>query len=1466
MDAAVANIDQHAADQHVDASPQLGASHGDTAGNNQSHDAVAPHGQTDQTLNVVLISNATPNVDAVVKDVAGNAQIIIFDSATETLSNAVTQLDHLTQSTGEKIGALAIIDHGSAGEFNVGQDHITASNFWAYEASFKSLGSDLASGAQVQIYSCDTAQNDSGKILANEIAHLTGATVFASVNDTGGQGLDWILEYSTNSQNLIKPVLDANSLSAVSTDLGGQPGEPTGVWFQGSGAFAGWNIYNDTHDVYYTKDNTHYWDHKDADGSWTYYNTKAWVGTDKLGDGPYDGGYGPILQWFHVDSGTYAGDVYIADGATYYSSDCTASGATFWDHSGDGTWSYYDSSKWVPTSGFHVKPMNVWYDGYDADAGWDVYNDSNTGDSYFTHDNTHYWDHTGADAWTYYNTKAWVGTDNLGDGPYDGGYGPILQWFHVNAGEYAGDVYIADGATYYSSDHTASGATFWSHSGDGTWSYYDSSKWVPTTGYDVEPTDVWFHGYGTNAGWDVYNDSNTGDSYFTHDNAHYWDHTGADTWTYYNTKAWVGTDNLGDGPYDGGYGPILQWFHVNTGAYAGDVYIADGATYYSSDHNATGATFWDHSSDGTWSYYDASKWVPTTGYDVEPTNVWFHGYGSDTGWDVYNDTKSVVSYFTKDYTHYWSEVGSGDVQPVMVADINAEWVQGSANYLAKMGDALYFQGYDSIHGYQLWKSDGTTTGTFMVTDINETGGSFYPQGFTNVNGTLYFTGYDGVHGWQLWKSDGTTTGTIMVTDINLSGEGLVPSEMTDVNGVLYFVPHDGVHGYDQIWKSDGTAAGTVMIADINPSPTGAAYIMNLTYVNGILYFSGNDAVHGSQLWKSDGTAEGTALVSNISPAYGAFTFDSLTSFNGTIYFFGRHSGQGEQLWESDGTAAGTVLVADVGGYGVWSLVNVNNTLYFDAYDNHGWQLWKSDGTSKGTLMVTDINEGNMGLNPSDLTNVNGTLYFEATDGIHGYQLWKSDGTATGTVMVTDINPSAGGFSPGGFVNFNDTLYFGGNDVVHGAQLWKSDGTAAGTVMVSDMNAGWTQDSSPSYLTNVNGATYFAAMSGADGWQLWKSNGTAAGTVMLTDVNPSEWGGLDPRNLTDVNGTLYFTANDGIHGDQLWKNDGTAAGTVMVTDINETGGGLHAHNLTNVNGALYFDADDGIHGDQLWKSDGTASGTVAVTDFHSEEGSSTMKAGSFALEAGSLTLNSLTNFNGTIYFFARDSSLGEQLWKSDGTTAGTVLVADVGWGLVYSLADVNSTLYFGAYDETHGRQLWKSDGTSTGTLMVTDINEGAGGLDPRYLANVNGMLYFEATDGAHGYQLWKSDGTASGTVMVSDINPTGTTGFQNGFDPEFLTNINGALYFEANDGAHLYQLWKSDGTASGTVMVSDINSTGTPNSPYGFQPEGLTDVNGVLYFSASDGVHGYELWKLPTSVWSYYDGSNWGPVSGRGMTI
>src|SRR5262249_27563073 len=122
-----------------------------------------------------------------------------------------------------------------------------------------------------------------------------------------------------------------------------------------------------------------------------------------------------------------------------------------------------------------------------------------------------------------------------------------------------------------------------------------------------------------------------------------------------------------------------------------------------------------------------------------------------------------------------------------------------------------------------------------------------------------------------------------------------------------------------------------------------------------------------------------------------------------------------------------------------------------------------------------------------------------------------------------------------------------------------------------------------------------------------------------------------------------------------------------------------------------------------------------------------------------------------------------------------------------------------------------------------------------LTNVNGTLFFTASDGSHGQELWKSDGTAAGTVLVKDINPG-----SNGSNPTSLTNVNGTLFFTANDGSHGQELWKSDGTAAGTVMVKDINPG---SSAYGnSSPTDLTNVNGTLFFSAYDAAHGGELWK------------------------
>ncbi len=135
-------------------------------------------------------------------------------------------------------------------------------------------------------------------------------------------------------------------------------------------------------------------------------------------------------------------------------------------------------------------------------------------------------------------------------------------------------------------------------------------------------------------------------------------------------------------------------------------------------------------------------------------------------------------------------------------------------------------------------------------------------------------------------------------------------------------------------------------------------------------------------------------------------------------------------------------------------------------------------------------------------------------------------------------------------------------------------------------------------------------------------------------------------------------------------------------------------------------------------------------------------------------------------------------------------------------EINGIIYFSATTGSSGCELWKSNGTAAGTVMVKDINPGASSSSPSGLTNVNGVLYFVATDGTNGTELWTSNGTELGTIMVKDINPGASSS-----SPSSLANVNGALYFAANDGTNGNELWKSNGTEEGTEMEKKlINST------------------------------------------------------------
>ena len=432
-----------------------------------------------------------------------------------------------------------------------------------------------------------------------------------------------------------------------------------------------------------------------------------------------------------------------------------------------------------------------------------------------------------------------------------------------------------------------------------------------------------------------------------------------------------------------------------------------------------------------------------------------------------------------------------NAQCTMVKDIAPGGGWGAPFYIVNINGTLYFQADATGAGddMELWKSDGTSSGTMMVKDVRpDNTVSSNPLSLTNVNGTLFFTADDGINDIELYKSDGTSYGTILVKEIKL-GNSSFPQSLTNVNDTLYFAADDGIHGYE-LWKSDGTSSGTVIVKDILPGAAGSSP-QKLTNINDTLYFVADDGTHGVELWKSDGTSAGTIMVKDIKPGAGSSSPVGMVSYNNNFYFQADDGSTGVELWKSDGTSAGTILVKDIfagaSSSSAQQFINFNNALYFQAMDASGRELWKTDGTSAGTVLVKDIRAGGPSSSPNTFTPVNNSLFFWANDGISGIELWKTDGTTGGTVIVKDIRPGASGSGSYRLINGFGTLYFFATDAVNNFELWKSDGTTAGTTILCDINpAGSGIQSYSELISDGNGTLYFEADDGVNGLELWKT--------------------------------------------------------------------------------------------------------------------------------------------------------------------------------------------------------------------------------------------------------------------------------------------------------------------------------------------------------------------------------------------
>ena len=342
------------------------------------------------------------------------------------------------------------------------------------------------------------------------------------------------------------------------------------------------------------------------------------------------------------------------------------------------------------------------------------------------------------------------------------------------------------------------------------------------------------------------------------------------------------------------------------------------------------------------------------------------------------------------------------------------------------------------------------------------------------------------------------------------------------------------------------------------------------------------------------------------------------------------------------------------------------------------------------------------------------------------------------------------------------------------------------------------------------------------------------------------------DLAVIDDVAYFlAADDAIPNPdrfpdfKLWRTDGTSIGTwptevSLLLDASvpkrlfaTSAGGLFI--TTNI--ASPVDASS-----ELWHSDLSQAGTSKLAEFYiGEYGQNALSNfveldgkwlfGASDIQPRSLDQYGLFNIDPATQRLQHIERLSDD---SHSHPRKTLVGAN-------ELTRIGDTVYLsGGNWWEHGTELWRTEGTSDETHMVMDIHPGdvpyQSSSRPSQLTNVNGTLFFNADDGEHGRELWQSDGTAAGTRLVTEVVP-GEAGFIS-TDARAV----GELYFFDVDSSAFYHpqfsasLWRSDGTTSGTFELQT----------HEFSPEGMIEFNGRLFYYVDTDSH-FEVWTSDGTV-------------------
>lgn len=366
------------------------------------------------------------------------------------------------------------------------------------------------------------------------------------------------------------------------------------------------------------------------------------------------------------------------------------------------------------------------------------------------------------------------------------------------------------------------------------------------------------------------------------------------------------------------------------------------------------------------------------------------------------------------------------------------------------------------------------------------------------------------------------------------------------------------------------------------------------------------------------------------------------------------------------------------------------------------------------------------------------------------ELWKSDGTVGGTSLVKKMDTIKGFSSNPIFVSSQDknysvsgnTMYFGNHTAAEGSELWKTDGTAAGTVLVKDIQVG-TGSSIPSGFCKMGSDVYFIAAETGYARKLWKTDGTTAGTVQVPVAEPFY---IVNNDATLFNNKMIFFAHNTVDGYEPYISDGTAAGTYMLKNINASGNSLPTSvkglQLKRNSSYCYFIANNGTS-HSLWRTDGTSVGTIQLTP------------DAWAAD-NNISSSSYSDIDENGIWYLSSASNPITLYYSNGTTAGTHIAA-TNLSSAQNLKIYKNALYMQSRDigSAANSEVWRSDGTRAGTNLALNVYPGAAPIvNIPYSSNhidffvTNNKLYFFA-ENASGPILnlyeYNGDFTFDGTV-------------------------------------------------------------------------------------------------------------------------